>query len=406
MVRFPRNLDRLRQTLALASTMGVQGGKQVKKVKILALTKYGRLGASSRIRLYQLLEGWKQDGIEVTVRPLISDRFLQQRYRRGRYSLRSLLSIYFHRVKALVQRQRYDLLWIEKEALPWCPLCIEIVLLRGVPYVLDYDDATFHSYDHHPRLWVRRLLGRRIDGLMSGAALVIAGNSYLAQRAREAGAHCVEIVPTAIDLERYPAPTAGQHPVIPRGQPEELPRIVWIGSPATVHYLQLLQEPLKALAATRPFMLRVIGASNLNLPGVMIEELPWSEETEVRDLVGCSAGIMPLHDSLWEQGKCGYKLIQYMACGIPVVASRVGANNEIVKHGENGFLATSHEEWICALDQLLTEQDMRINMSLAGRADIERIYCIQQTGPTMSKLLWALAEGGARLHRTTNFGLN
>lgn len=385
--------------------MGVQGGGQVKKVKILALTKYGRLGASSRIRLYQQLEGWKQDGIEVTVRPLIPDRLLQQRYLRGRYCLRSLLSAYFDRVKALMQRWHFDLLWIEKEALPWWPLCIEIVLLRGVPYVLDYDDATFHSYDHHPRSWVRRLHGRRIDGLMSDAALVIAGNSYLAQRAREAGAHRVEVVPTAIDLERYPAPTAGQQPVIPRGQPEALPRIVWIGSPATVHYLQLLQEPLKALAATRPFMLRVIGASKVNLPGVMIEELPWSEATEVRDLVGCSAGIMPLHDSLWEQGKCGYKLIQYMACGIPVVASRVGANTEIVKHGENGFLATTHEEWISALNQLLTDQDVRINMGLAGRVDIERTYCIQKTGPTTAKLLWALAVDSSQLHRTTSSGL-
>ena len=147
--------------------------------------------------------------------------------------------------------------WIEKEALPWLPLWLEKWALGGVPYVLDYDDAVFHQYDQHSSYWVRSLMGRRIDGLMKGASLVIAGNSYLAARALQAGAIRVEVLPTVIDLERYPKPAAHSSLVGSR-----LPRIVWIGSPTTVVYLSHLAEPLRALYVQIPFQLRVIGCAN------------------------------------------------------------------------------------------------------------------------------------------------
>lgn len=353
-------------------------------IKVLALTKYGRMGASSRLRFTQYLPWLQQEGVQITAQPLLSDELLLARYQRGGYGLWPLLRAYAGRWKALLQRRHFDVLWIEKEALPWLPLWLELALLRGVPYVLDYDDAIFHNYDQHPHPWLRRLFGRRLDGLMANAALVVGGNHYLAQRARDAGASWVEVVPTVIDLDRYAS--VPKKPVVVSAA-DEPPRIVWIGSPATVHYLQVLREPLRALAERHAFVLRIIGGGAVDLPGVRVEVLPWSEATEVDNISTCDVGVMPLRDSLWERGKCGYKLIQYMACGLPVVASNVGVNPEIVQNGENGFLASAPDEWVAALGKLLDNQSLRAQMGLAGRQLVEHTYCIQQTGPRMAKLL-------------------
>lgn len=350
---------------------------------MLVLTKYGRLGASSRMRSLQYLSWFDEADMQITVQPLLSDRFLSDRYQQGTYGVRSLVSAYTLRLRALIARRQFDVLWIEKEALPWCPLWLELAMLRGVPYILDYDDAIFHNYDQHTYSWVRRLFGRRLDGLMAQATLVVAGNSYLAQRARDAGAPWVEVVPTVIDLVRYPKPQTLVDPLID----VPLPRIAWIGSPSTVRYLQLIREPLQKLAALQPFVLRVIGGGAVDMPGVQVEVLPWTEATEVENISACQVGVMPLQDSFWERGKCGYKLIQYMACGLPVVASGVGVNSEIVRHGENGFVANTADEWVTALGKLLQSSFLRRQMGVAGQHRVEEEYCIQKTGPRTAQLL-------------------
>ncbi len=350
------------------------------------MTRYDRLGASSRLRSMQYLPWLQYSDVVVTSLPLLSDGLLQARYKHGVYGL-SLLNAYATRLRALMARRQFDVLWIEKEALPWWPLWLELAMLRGVPYVLDYDDAIFHNYDQHVYLWVRRLFGRRLDGLMAQATLVVAGNNYLAQRARDAGAPWVEVVPTVIDLVRYPKPQTLAGPLVD----VQLPRIVWIGSPSTVRYLQLIREPLQALAARQPFVLRVIGGGVVDLPGVQVEVLPWTEATEVENISACQVGVMPLQDSLWERGKCGYKLIQYMACGLPVMASGVGVNPEIVRHGENGFVANTADEWVTKLVELLQSPSLRRQMGTAGRQLVENEYCIQKTGPRTALLLRAAA---------------
>lgn len=374
--------------MALASAVGVQGSHPLKEVKVLALTKYGRLGASSRMRSLQYLPWFEQAGLQFTVQPLLSDEFLSLRYQQGTYGLWSLLKAYACRLRALMARRQFDVVWIEKEALPWWPLWLELVLLRGVPYVLDYDDAIFHNYDQHANSWARRLFGQRLDGLMAQATLVVGGNHYLAQRARDAGAPWVEVVPTVIDLARYPYPpptSATALAALPAA--DGLPRVVWIGSPSTVPYLQLIREPLQALAARHPFVLRVIGGGAVDLPGVQVEVVAWTEATEVENISACQVGVMPLLDSVWERGKCGYKLIQYMACGLPVVASGVGVNPEIVRHDENGFVANTADEWVTSLGKLLQSPSLRRQMGAAGRHRVENEYCIQKTAPRMAQLL-------------------
>lgn len=352
-------------------------------MKVLFLTRYGRLGASSRLRAQQFYPWLESASIECLSQPLFSDELLSARYRVGGYSLNDAFKAYLARLYSLLRRNSVDLVWIEKEALPWLPVWVEKLLLNRTKYVLDFDDAVFHNYDLHRSAVVRRVLGRRIDHLMAGADLITAGNAYLAQRALDAGARHVQIIPTVIDLERYPFQVSGNSGLVPR--------VVWIGSPSTVRYLAMLAEPLAELAGRRKFILRVIGGE-LAMPGVDVECVRWTEDTEVSAIRECDIGIMPLTDSPWERGKCGYKLIQYMACGLPVVATPVGVNAQIVREGVNGYLADTAAVWVARLDSLIADQALRSAMGETGRRFVEEQYCTQVIGPQMIHLLRKTAE--------------
>ena len=354
-------------------------------MKILMLSRYGRLGASSRMRFYQYLPWLEAAGIRVTAAPLFSDgyvRALQQNTK----NLFEAARAYLGRVQALFGSRQFDLLWIEKEALPWLPAWLEKALLSGaVPYVLDYDDAVFHYYDQHRNPVIRALLARKHPALIRRAALVVAGNAYLADFARAAGAWQVELVPTVIDLERYPL--AASNPAKIDGPP----CVGWIGQRATAAFLAPYAPLFGRLSADGLARFAAIGidASSLGLP---MASIPWSEPTEVASIKSFDIGIMPLLDAAFERGKCGYKLIQYMACGLPVVASPVGVNRQIVEHGVNGFLAETPEQWEQALKTLLGDPDLRQRMGRAGRQKVEREYCIQVTGPRMAALLLATVK--------------
>jgi hypothetical protein len=136
-----------------------------------------------------------------------------------------------------------------------------------------------------------------------------------------------------------------------------------------------------------------VGQQDLALPAASYYEFrPWTEQTEVAELQHFDVGVMPLPDSPWERGKCGYKLVQYLGCGKPVIASPVGANRWIVEQGANGFLAETPEEWKAALSTLLREPGLRSRFGQAGRTKVEREFCIQVNGP---KLVATLREAVA-----------
>ena len=350
-------------------------------MNLQCLTRYDDLGASSRVRFsqYQSVMAKLAPDLAWQRQSLLDARYLQRKYA-GRGTLRDTLRCYAQRAIDVARQPPPDLRWIEKELWPYAPAWLERALVSRRPYALDLDDAIFHNYDRHPRALVRWGWGRKIDRLMQGAALVTAGNAYLAERALEAGARWVEIVPTVIDLERYPPRTH----TTPGNAPID---IAWIGSPVTVAYLQALAEPLQQLAARHRVRLVVIGADAPSLPGVQVVAKPWSADTEAADLAACHIGVMPLPDSPWERGKCGYKLIQYMACGLPVVASPVGVNCEIVQPGRNGLLATDGAQWLSALEQLVTDPALRQRLGRAGREIVERQYSVQAHAPRLAALL-------------------
>lgn len=249
--------------------------------------------------------------------------------------------------------------------------------------IVDYDDAVFHYYDKHRLSLVRRSLGKKIDTVMRRADMVLAGNDYLASRARQAGARRIELLPTVVDLTRYE--------IKPYVLGSRL-TIGWIGTPKTTHYLRLITPVLQALVASHGVRVIAVGGDQSQLGGIPVESISWSEASEVANIQQFDIGIMPLPDEPFERGKCGYKLIQYMACGKPVVASPVGVNSVIVRHGVEGFLATSEAEWINAIRTLCDDPTLRQRMGVAGRQRVESGYSLQAAAPRIEQLLRAVAS--------------
>jgi glycosyltransferase involved in cell wall biosynthesis len=357
-------------------------------MKVLLLTRYSRLGASSRLRMMQYLPYLEDHGIKVTVTSLLGDRYLHNLYSGDRRHLSGIIDSYLLRLIALKNVGDYDLLWIEKELFPGLPALGERLLnLLKIPYVVDYDDAIFHNYDRHPNYIVRSLLGRKIDTVMRHAALVIAGSEYLANRARQSGASWVEVIPTVIDLDRYSLEEASVHDDFVVG---------WVGQPGNVRYLSLIQPALAKLFNTGGVKLKLVGSGPLVLEGVPTEIVDWSEETEVAQIKSFDVGIMPILDDFFERGKCGYKLIQCMACSKPVVASPVGVNREIVQPGLNGFLAETQGDWVEALNTLRTQSELRRRLGQSGRNKVETTYCLQVIAPRLLALLHGAADAASR----------
>ncbi|WP_415393755.1 glycosyltransferase family 4 protein [Paracoccus sp. SJTW-4] len=347
-------------------------------MKLLILSRYDRLGASSRLRTMQYLPWLDAAGIEVTTAAFFDDAYLERLYRGERLGV-SAASYYLKRFRQLRLSPPPDLIWLEKEALPWLPAGVEQWLLpRDVPVVSDYDDAVFHRYDLHRKPIIRRLLGHKIDHVMASSALILAGNPYLAARAKAAGSSRVEIVPTVVDIHAYDT--------TPLPADDGMARIGWIGSPSTWReYLEPMMPMLSHLARENRAKLRVVGADAAPKPE--LEFMPWTEAEESKMIQGMDIGLMPLDDSPWAQGKCGYKIIQYMACGVPVVASPVGVNSEIVEDGVTGFLASTPDEWRQGIARLLRDPELRRRMGRAGRRRVEERYSLQVWGPRVADLL-------------------
>jgi len=328
-------------------------------------------------------------GFEVEVRSMFSDMYLARLYESGRKNVIEVAHGYFRRVGDLLRARDFHAVWLEKELFPFWPAVFERLLAAvGTPYVVDYDDAIFHTYDGHGSSLVRGMFRDKLRPLIRGAFAVTVGNRYLADWARMSGARKVEIVPTVIDYRRYPPPLAT------RDTGDEL-RIGWIGTPVTTQYLWLVRDALRHLAKRHPLRLITIGAAPLVGYGVPVEQHTWTVETEAARIMQFDVGIMPLRDSPWERGKCGYKLVQYLGCGKPVVASPVGVNVDIVSGADVGFLASNTNEWTAALETLSTNLKLRGRMGENGRRLVESTFSVEAVG---SRIVALMDQACIQLH--------
>lgn len=315
-------------------------------------------------------------GHKVVISSLFDDEYLNRKYTTGHTSKLSIVKSLFRRLWAVLSVHKSSVVFIEYELLPYVPAFLERWLQwRYVHMIVDYDDALFHQYDQHKKRWIRLLLGKKIAKVMQSASTVVAGNRYLASYALDNGAKEVVIIPTVVDLQRYPVRFTKQS--------DSTFTIGWIGSPSTSSYLKLIAPALSELCQDPNIRIHLIGAGLVELPGVRLVGIQWSEQTEVDEMQRFDVGIMPLPDDPWARGKCGFKLIQYMACGLPVIASPVGVNTEIVTHGLNGYLAETPDEWVNAIRHLKSNPKLCKEMGATGRRRVEESYCLNVTTPKM-----------------------
>ncbi|MDO1528147.1 glycosyltransferase family 4 protein [Fulvimonas sp. R45] len=353
-------------------------------LSVTLYSKYDQLGASSRLRMYQFLPLLEELGVSVRKKPLFGNGYLRNIYiNGGRLNKARAFGYYPRRVFDALCGRSSDITWIEGELLPYL---LESLLTRSLrPYVVEYDDALFHRYDRSANRMVREVLGSKIDQIMANAACVIAGNNYLAAHAIRAGAARVEVVPTVVDPSRY---------IVADDRFGKSLTIGWIGSPATEKYLNVVAGVLADACKRHSARLLLIGPRQSVrhlFPGVDVEICQWVEEEEASMVAKMDVGIMPLVDTEWERGKCGYKLIQYMASGVPFIASPVGVNDEIAKHG-GGLLADSQEEWREAIDRLLDDAPLRSEMGKDGRKSVTDWYSVDVQAPRLAAIFRDVAR--------------
>lgn len=353
-------------------------------IRVLGLSLYGPKAASHRVRLSQFQPGLAAAGIDLQIHSLLDNAYLQRTFSGRRPSLLALLAAYCRRLQALRQADRFDLAILYAELLPFVPGWLERQLLQ-IPFIYDCDDAFFLKYrSGHLRL-LQPLLGAKADRLTAAAMAVTAGNTALAANARRFNGN-VHVLPSVVDTDDFrPAATT---------QPERSRSpftVGWIGSPSTASYLQLLVEPLQQLACEQPVRLLVVGGSAPSCTGVEVIEQTWSLEQEVPLIHQFDVGVMPLPDTPWSRGKCAYKLIQCMACGIPVVASPVGANLDVVSAG-SGILASTPEEWLDAFRLLSSDIALSQRMGRAGLDHVQKNYSLRYALPILTRLIQQIAR--------------
>jgi glycosyltransferase involved in cell wall biosynthesis len=258
---------------------------------------------------------------------------------------------------------------VQKGVFPGLWSGFERRLAKRKPVVFDLDDAIWlPRKGGNPLL---RALHREsaVQDILRSSAAVIAGNEFLADYARRFNPH-VTVVPSCLDTARYP-----------RGTSE--PRIGWIGSSTTLPYLAALRGVFKRLRVTP----RVIASGDAAALGFAVDFRPWRLENELDELAQIGIGIAPLPDTPWERGKCGVKLLQYMACGIPVVASPVGVHPRIVSDGQNGFLAANDEQWVEYLGRLIGDAELRQRLGAAGREIVAQRYDVGTAAESVASVL-------------------
>lgn len=338
-------------------------------IRVAAFTQ-GQWVPSARFRVRQFLPHLRKHGIEMRE---YWSRFGAYpgpaRWTRPIWAAGNLA----HRTLQVAAARNADLTLLQREFLS------SYATLEGAtkrPRVFDLDDAVFLLRG-----------GRAAAAILRRCDAAICGNSFLANWALR---HCsrVTIIPTAVDTERY-RPTTPVHGEKPRQV------IGWIGSSANADYLRMIEPALaRVLAGNRNCRLKIIcdrppELRNLNSSQVIFSR--WSEETEIAEMSEFSIGIMPLRDSDWARGKCSFKMLQYMALGLPVVVSPVGMNAEVLHRANVGFGAATELEWESALAALLSEPGLRSRLGLAGRAVVEEFYSVNAVTPLLANTLTEVA---------------
>ncbi len=362
-------------------------------MKILFLVPYPTEGASNRIRVEQFLPFLHDKGMVYKVRPFINKRFYAILYLPYHYAEKAFWFFIctLNRILDIVRALRYDVIFIHREAYPFGGAIIESILRSmGKPIIFDFDDAVFLPNTSKENIYIDKFKNpNKVAKIIGMSRCVIAGNSYLSNFALKYNKNVI-VIPSSIDTEKYrPVP-----------RPAEKAEIVigWMGSNTTKDFLLDLEQAFVRLSGRyKNITFKLVGAqpSGIRLSSVIYKK--WKMEEEFADLNSFDIGIMPVPDTEWAKGKCGFKAILYMSCGLPVVVSPVGANLEIIDEGVNGFFAANNEEWVNTISKLVEDGKLRRTMGEKGRDKVIQRYSLIYTAPLFYKSLRAVyGEKGGR----------
>ena len=334
-------------------------------------TRYSEQGASSRLRYFLYRKSFEEAGFAPVYHPLLGDEYLKRLYGGQGKSQRLFLAALASRLFQLTAPEKN--LLIEYELLPFFPAAVELFLLRGKNFVLNFDDLVWEKYKNLP------LLEHKYDSLIRKSSGIIAANHLLYDKAAALNSRVI-LVPTVVDPEKYRTP-----PLLPKK--DGFLRAAWIGTPVTYRECFLpFAEILKAVCRACPVEFLIIARADLPvIDGVPMSCVDWSEESEAGLLASCDFGVMPLTDDDFSKGKSAYKLIQYAAAGLPAVASPVGENRLFIRGGVNGFSPASSEEWVSAVKRLA---DPRLRAGMAEEMrKVSYDYSLQKYGPILTEFL-------------------
>jgi glycosyltransferase involved in cell wall biosynthesis len=365
-------------------------------MRVLVVTLFTASSGSSRVMAFQFLPLLREMGIDSDVITIYPDEFfnvhmglvpsgkLQKSLNFAYYLVRGMAQ----RIKAIIAAGKYDAVFVQRDPFP--KLLLKLLKRQNPHLVYEFEDA-FESTNPFlkQRSVIHRLLLQWQSGLyknmVAESSHVIASNPLCADEARPVNPR-ITVLCEPIDLTRYrelpPKPATGQLV------------IGWIGSPSTTSFLHFAREPLQALSRKYPnLILRVVGAGDsLDMPGVRVDKRTWSKDTEVADLRSFDVGIMPLNTDPFYRAHLGHKMIQYMAVGIPVVASHTDINATVVEDGVNGYLVRDDAQWVARLSELLDDAAKRDRLGSAGRALVEQRFALEKQADQLANVLRDVAK--------------
>lgn len=347
------------------------GGGHSAYPTLAVLTRYTRRAASSRVRQLAFLDRLKADGHPITVQSLLPDSHLDVIYGlRQRRAYSEIALGYARRARFMAQLPSNSVAWIEKEVFPKLPAACDLAALyRCSATVLDLDDAWFLLYEEGARPFIHD----KITTLIRRVDFVTVPNRTMAEEVAARGARRIRLFAPCVDTCRF----APKHIPVSGGPPI----IGWIGTPLTAAaYLPPLAPVLNDLSRKGRARIVLVGAGNA-VPELNAERRDWTEENEAAEVAAFDIGIMPLSNSLWDQCKSGFKLLQTMASGRLAIGSAVGFNRELIAHGENGLLipadvsgSDARDAWAHALGKALDDQDLRAALGAKARETVVLRY--------------------------------
>lgn len=336
---------------------------------------YGDLAASTRVRFLQYFDSLRKGGVCLDANVLLPNEYLKWKFAKGSFPIKIIISNIFIRFKVLMQLYKYDFAILYSELFPLVPAWLETKLLN-IPYIYDMDDAFYEKYKKSKLQYLQK----KIKTLVQASSYVFAGNKILQRNLSKFNSNTLH-VPSVAQKKNY---TTKKTYIRSRKLV-----ICWIGSPTTSKYLKNIIKPIIKAGKKISIQLIIIGGNMPNLPFIEKLELPWTEHIEKYILAKSDLGIMPLVAGEWENGKCGYKIIQYGTVGLPVMASKVGANVDIC--GKNSLsLCISEHDWYSRFKKIYNNYSFRKILALQLKARIADKYNFSQNVSKIRSVIYKI----------------